>query len=314
MNHRAFTLVELGAALSVAGMAVALGAAAARGPRDRANQVKDATQVRVITQAMIIFATGNKDAYPLPSALDRNNDTVKDQGRAKDTTANIFSILIFNSSISPEIAVSPVETNAKIREHKTYDNGAPKAAVRPNNALWDPAFSADFTSEKGGNFSYAHLEPSGAAIGADAGRANRWSNTFNAEEAVLCNRGPEMTSVAYADLPRGMKQKHEPDPAKPTYGNPASNTFSFYKGLQQRPGTWWSGNVAYNDNHVDFIGDYLSPGQPVVSGARYLNSKESWMPDMAFFDEPDDPKGVNNFLGVFTKAGEKPSEFKAIWD
>ena len=41
-----------------------------------------------------------------------------------------------------------------------YD--APKAAVNPANALWDPAFNADFTGGKTGNDSYAHVQPAGA--------------------------------------------------------------------------------------------------------------------------------------------------------
>ncbi|MFT3683342.1 MAG: prepilin-type N-terminal cleavage/methylation domain-containing protein [Phycisphaerales bacterium] len=200
MNTRGFTLVELAAVMTVGAGAVGFGAAALHGPRDTARQIKDATQERNMLQACVIFAQGNKDVYPLPSLLDVNNMTVKDQGRAKDTTANIFSILIYNASISPELVYSPVENNAKIKIHKSYELTNPKTAVRPADALWDPAFSADFTSEKGGNFSYAHLQPSASKSGkaGQAGRLKRWSNTFNGDEALISNRGPEITSVEYA--------------------------------------------------------------------------------------------------------------------
>ncbi|MFT3683343.1 MAG: hypothetical protein QM783_00205 [Phycisphaerales bacterium] len=58
----------------------------------------------------------------------------------------------------------------------------------------------------------------------------------------------------------------------------------------------------------------MSPGKPVSTGARYVNAKGMQMPDLAFFDETDDPEADNNFFGVFIKAGNKPAEFKPIWD
>ena len=36
--------------------------------------------------------------------------------------------------------------------------------------------------------------------------------------------------------------------------------------------------------------------------------------DLIFFDEPDDVNQSNIYLGIFITAGEKPSEFKGIWD
>lgn len=33
-----------------------------------------------------------------------------------------------------------------------------------------------------------------------------------------------------------------------------------------------------------------------------------------FFDQPDDSKMANDYLGIFTKAGEGRGEWKAIWD
>lgn len=315
MSARAFTMIELAAVLTVGAGAVGAAAVGMHGPRDTARQIKDGTQQRNIVQAMTIFSMGNKDVYPLPSMIDKNDQTVAEKGRAKDTTANIMSIMIFNSSLSPELMVSPVETNTKVKIHGKYENVDPKAAVKPANAQWDPSLTADFTSDKGGHISYAHLQPSsGKSDKKGAGRLPRWSNTFNADEAVVSNRGPEITSVKYTDTPNRTKTPITEDPVTPTFANDKSNTFSFYKGVQKKEGTWWSGNVAFNDNHVDFVREYMSPGQPVRTGARYINAKNASMPDLAFFDEPDDNDGTNNFIGVFIKAGDKPSEFKPIWD
>ena len=301
-GQRGFALVDAIAVIGVAGILAGAIATTKPGPlasaRQSARQLKDSTQLRAILQSCVIWATNNKDLYPLPSVLDVQNLTVKDVGKAKDHTANIFSILIWNGSIAPELTISPLENNKRIAVFEKYQFSMPTAAVEPKVALWDPAFSADFTGKDSkGNVSYAHLQPSG-------GRLARWINSFNAEEAILSSRGPEITAV----------KVHNEISATPTYANADSNTFKFFT-----PSGTWSGNVAFNDSHVDFIKDHFKPGAKVETDAFYTvkdkdTGKDKKLPDMSFFDEPDDAASVNNFLGIFTKAGAKPADFKSIWD
>ena len=100
--------------------------------------IKDGTQIRNVVQALTIFAQGNKDSYPLPSMLDVNNQTVA-AGLAgdastqwtKNNTSNILSILIFNSSISPELCYSPAESSSLIRIDAAYENTKPAKAAVP---------------------------------------------------------------------------------------------------------------------------------------------------------------------------------------
>ncbi|MCW5766367.1 MAG: hypothetical protein KIT68_10380 [Phycisphaeraceae bacterium] len=308
---RGFTLVEAAAVVAVT---VCVGAAAVVGAgsgqpldpltkaRQNARQVKDATQIRGIVQAMMIWAQNNREAYPLPSQVDKADATVAEKGRAKDTTANILSLLIFNGSISPEMCVSPLENNPKIKAHGGYELDRPKAAARPIEALWDPSFNADFAGDRAAHNSFAHLQPSGELNGAkpmeSSGRLARWGNTFVAIEPVVSTRGARIKSV-----------RIDGEDAWPEFDNQNSNAFSFYK-----PGGAWSGNVAFNDGRVDFLDRYLAPGAVVKTAARYKTREGASRPDMAFFDEPDDAAGANNFLGIFTKAGVKPSEFTSIWD
>ena len=94
-------------------------------------QLKDQTQVRGIVQAMQLWAQNNGDRYPLPSLIDKDNATVGEIGAAKDTTANIYSILIYNGNIPTEICVSPAESNGKIEEFGTYALDKPASAVNP---------------------------------------------------------------------------------------------------------------------------------------------------------------------------------------
>ncbi len=305
--RRALTLVDVAAAIAVLviGGSVlsvrpnveqpAQGDALANARRST-RRLEDLTHVRGILQGMIVWAQNNNDQYPLPSALDKMNDTVPERGGAKNTSANIMSLLVYNGFLPVEILVSPVETNPNIAPWEGYEFDQPRAAANPKRALWDPAFSADFSAETKGGLSYAHLQGSG-------GRTDRWSNTFIATEAALSMRGPEITGVTT-----------NPDQSvTPKFGRDTSSTFGMYDGDKAS----WSGNVAYNDNHVNFAAGALTPGKAVAfdpEGRLYKDAAEKEHVDLMFFDEPDDAASVNDFLGIFIKAGEKPADFKAIWD
>lgn len=259
--------------------------------RSSARQIKCGTQVRNTIQAMTIFAQGNRDSYPLPSMLDTKNQTVQDVGRAKDTSNNILSILIYNSSISPELLYCPSETNPNIRVHTGYQNSNPTAAVNPANALWDPAFRCDFANGVGNN-SYAMLMANGDTAAPEKdedarGRLKFWSNTFNAMEPVFGNRGPLVTGR---------------DAAGNVAYSAGSNTMGIHGGR-----TTWEGNIGYNDNHVNFE-TRMDP-----QGLVYRTAGGN-RPDIIFFDEPDDTKGENKILGIWIKAGKLASEYKGIHD
>jgi len=300
--RRAFTLVEtVIAILAIALLAVftLVILSSPRNSRSAARQLKDSTQVHGIIQSLVAWTNSNQGDYPLPSLIDASDQTVGEKGRAKDTTANIFSLLIYHGNISPELCISPMESNwSSIHTDEDFEYEAPKKAVNPANALWDPAFSADFTGGKVGNFSYGHLQPSGTRskpAGTDlaatepTGRLRAWRDTFSTTEAIVANRGPEITSVA-ADY-------------APTLKNKSSNTLLIHGGRRT-----WEGNIGYNDGHVEFETSLRPTGSVRFDSA----TGERW--DTLFFDEPDDVNQSNAFLGIFTTAGEKPSEFKGIWD
>ncbi|MCC6322646.1 MAG: hypothetical protein IT438_14550 [Phycisphaerales bacterium] len=284
--------------------------------RASARQLKDSTQARGIMQSLVIFAQNNKGSYPLPSALDAANATISlpepagekaaPSAASKDTTANILSILIFNGMISPELCVSPAESNKRIKKMEDYQFTNPAKAAKPADALWDPGFSADFTKRTGGNVSYAHLQPS-------VNRRKMWADTFSATEAILGNRAPHIDGVSSDD--QGNYTVRIPGEKSNTYrihGDPKT----------------WEGNIAFNDGHVNFETS-LAPRKPVAaeegvpasSWATYA-AKDPTAPgksvgrlDCWFYDEPDDSgDGANIFLGMWVQAGEKAAAFKGIWD
>ncbi len=294
-SRRALTLVEVLIVLFVLVLIfiVLLPSIGRSGHGGGSRQIKCGTQVRNVVQAMIIFAQENKDSYPLPSMLDLNNQTVDAEvQRSKDTTNNVLSILVFNSSISPELLVSPSETNSNIKVFSDYQNANPKAAVSPASAVWDPALRCDFTTGEG-HTSYAMLMPSGdtAAPSADAkgrGRLVRWSNTFNATEAVFGNRGPLVTGR---------------DAQGNVLYDKKSNTMAIHGGR-----TTWEGNIGCNDGHVNFE-TRMDPTE-----ITYKVAGGGTKPDVLFYSEPDDSDGLNAYLGIWVKAGMLPAEFKGIHD
>jgi type II secretory pathway pseudopilin PulG len=289
MSNRGFargiTAIELVVVIVIAIVAVGLLLPYLNRPHGNNRQLRDSTQIRGIHQGMVLWAQNNQDVYPLPSLIDLNDETVATSGRDKDTTANIFSILIYNNFISPEICVSPAETNPSIRVHETYAFSEPPTAVSPKMALWDPALKADFTSGKRGNVSYAHMLPANERL------EKRWRNTWDATQAVVGNRGPEVKGFDVRD-------------GKRVYTMPKkSNTFLIHGGA-----TTWEGNIAYNDNHVSFETSIAT------ETTTYKDGEGAERLDCLFLDETDDPSKTNNFLGIFTTAGATKAEYGAIWD
>lgn len=295
-TRRAFTLIELAAVVAASGSLVAMATQPLFKARQDARRLKDSTQVRGIHQAFVLFATNNADAYPLPSRLDRSDATISAPAATKNTTANIYSLLVYQGMIAPEMLICPAEVNRAIRIKEDYEYENPKAAAVPANALWDPSLSVNFTAGKS-HASYAHLQPAGD-------RLKRWSNTFNADEAVLTLRGPEIANVERGQpTPEGM-------PVTPTLANAKSNTLDIFG-----EGKAWAGNVVMNDNSAHFMtryakGESLTPERSPVYAAK----DGSKVVDLWNHDEQDDPDSTNNFLAIFTKAGAKPADFKVIWD
>jgi prepilin-type N-terminal cleavage/methylation domain-containing protein len=241
--NKGFTLIELLVVIAIIALLIGILLPALGKARGSARQLKDSSQVRGILTGMVTWAQNNRDRYPLPSAVDREDATlnVGENIREKDLTRHAFSLLIFNGTVPPEILVSPAEANGNISPWRGYELDQPKGSVQPKFALWDPKFAAYPTDEpiggapaEVGGFSYAHVPMHGA-------RQNRWANTFQAQEAALGNRGPYNWQGGGPAVP-GQWSLRDGD----NFGA-LSLTLQIH-GNRLR----WSGNVGYNDNHVNF--------------------------------------------------------------
>jgi prepilin-type N-terminal cleavage/methylation domain-containing protein len=304
-KNRAFTLIELLVVIAIIALLVGILLPALGKARQSARQLKCGTQVRNIVQACLIWSQQNKEQFPRPSTIDRGNNTIAASGTnsyAKDNTGNIVSLLIWNGAISPEICVTPAESNSQIKIDDQYQNSSPTGAVTPQSALWDPGFSGTPADQNRrasntgfGNVSYAHAIPFGTP------RQSRWSNTFSATEVVWGNRGPTYAttndSAAYPGA-TGWKLV--------TGGlGESSNTLLIHGGRNT-----WEGNEGYNDGHVNFE---TRPDPAEITYNKTNNPRT--VPDNFFVNESDDitrpsgspatsPDGLNAYLRLITTVVE----------
>ena len=313
---RGFTLTELVVVLAVPAIVAAILLflpTVSFNQRYRNRQVRDMRQINNVIKAMAVWSASNKDMYPLPSQLDRNNSTVagpkvgEDQaGQAgKDSTGNMLSILIWNGSIVPELCVSPAEASEKVLVDEAYEMQNP-SACRVNggkDAQWDPGFSGTADAEEGqgneantprrkagiSNNSYAHaLMLDGTA------RGKNWMNTFVDTQALLGNRGPLYAGGdAQSDVASGAPVGGWTLADGPL--GTQSKTLAIHGGRNT-----WEGNIGYNDTHVT----YETRADPKETTYRVRGkSGKVTVNDNMFVDEADEETGI---AGSATAAATEP--------
>lgn len=243
--RRAFTLIELLVVIAIISVLISILLPSLGKAREAARQIKEAANMRSTTQGLILWAGPREDQYPLPSQIDRGNQTIalppSEPTIVKNNTGNIFSVLVYNGFMPPELLVSPAEVNPRIVKDLLYEYSQPERAANPAGAMWDPGFSG-YPGENGasgigsgrrnlgfnGNVSWASTPPFGD-------RATTWTSTFDSRQAILANRGPVFTGNpgAWTLIPGPSGQE--------------SNRLKIFGG----PRTW-EGNVAFNDGRVAF--------------------------------------------------------------
>jgi hypothetical protein len=242
--------------------------------------MKDATQVRGILQAMVVWAGQNQGSYPDPGKLDAAGTTIANGAdpQLKNNTGNILSVLIYTGGISTDLTINPAESNTgqvQIDGGYTFDN---PMAVQPANALWDPQYAGtpwdvarmyrtNPPQMNISNNSYAHIIPLGR-------RKGKWTDTYTTTEAAFGDRGPAYMGTTYPANGRWQL-------VMGTFGTD-SNTLLIHGSRNS-----WEGNEAYNDAHVNF------ETKPNPDGVTYrrMSGTPLTVTDNLFVNETDEQGG-----------------------
>lgn len=318
-----FTLIELLVVVSIIALLIGILLPALGRARKQAQQLTCGTQVREMQRGLINFAQDNNENYPIPSTLDRLNNTENIGGTAGQPSTNvnlsqqiknrsgaIMSILIFEGQVVPQMAVTPAEVDGAIRPDSNFQTGQPGIAANPALALWDPAFVGtrdqqdgmwqlpnsgqigqgtrkdDITSAgAGSNFSYAHIPVMSGQ------RLQFWRSSFSASEVVIGNRGPVYVESTTSGGGSGQRlsQTWQLIGTPATGGSAGANPLALM-GFQSPTllihggKREWAGNLGYNDNHVEFS-NTPTPQNVRISYLGDSNGTEEQVPDNVFFDE-----------------------------
>jgi prepilin-type N-terminal cleavage/methylation domain-containing protein len=366
-NKRAgFTLIELLVVVSIIALLIGILLPALGRARKQAQQLTDGTQVREMQRALLNFAQDNGDFYPRPANFDRFDytegidpgvsDITDDDITNKQRSGAIFAILIADGQVVPQQCVSPAEADGSIRPDPNFETSNPGLTNEPSRALWDPAFIGtkdtrdgswnspmigqlgsgnrkdDITNAgDGANFSYAHTPAVGPRL------SQYWAATYSATQPVLSNRGPVYVEGASSDvrINQTWDLAGTPQGGAGGGGALANQGFQSVTLLIHGNKRSWSGNIGFNDNHVEFS------STPAPSNIRFAYSDgsaagaEEQVPDNIFFDEdwefgegllPDPANRTNVYLrqwaeGVFdvtqpSADGNTPGDWDqaATWD
>jgi len=251
--HRGFSLLDAVVVLLV--IVVALGMSLVYGilnrpyvPRGKVLTCR--IRVSQIHKGLTLFANDFNGSYPVP--MDISPETAAITTQSGNSSASFFSFMIFNTYYSPETVICLDEANSNIVSKSDYRYGIAGDPNWNQAWKWDPDFSADITGP-GANVSYATL-----AMIADR-RRSQWRTSLDPNFAVAGDRGP---------------------------GGGVWDARSQTLRLHGKA-TEWTGNIAFNDGHVQQFTFTRRDESPFVINGDNL------------FRSDDTERGADIWLGLF---------------
>jgi len=223
--RRGITRFEAAAASGCVGAVIAMAAVVqdpvrigdTPGDKSMVQTVKDATQLSQIHKGMVVFARQLNGRLPTPGLIDRlPHPEIGDvPGIGEEDVSLNTTANLYACMVAHDYMSTEILISPVERNPKvTVDKDFNYEAYAPiDDEYWDKTFAADL--EAGSNVSYAHMP-----IVGEWGKMH-WRDNMDSAIVVLGNRGPMNGQRDF--------RSHTCDP----HG-------------------YWSGNIVFADNHVEF--------------------------------------------------------------
>jgi prepilin-type N-terminal cleavage/methylation domain-containing protein len=239
--RRAFTLIELLVVISIIALLIAILLPALGAARTSARQLQSTTQLRGMQQGFHIYGVDNKDFYPglrsvtlIPGEDFTPASEVEtvSNGSGRDVL-NRLAIALEADLFTPEILISPAETNTDVQE-------------------WDP--SETYATNGGRHItSYAMSKLFEGGEPVAEGRAREWRSTMNSRAISVGDRCTSFSnSFRNTERYQGLWSDGEPGWVGTVVYNDNSTFFSFDNNIE---GTQYGDHLNTRPDDI-FLGLY----------------------------------------------------------
>ena len=257
-KFKGFTLIELMVVISIIALLISILVPALGKIKDTANRMKSSTQIRGIHQGLVTFAQGN-GAQEWYAGLDADGQLLSETNAADTDVPYVDGTGDNVRNVEARFAI--LLGNDFYSSDFLVSPSEQNAGISRYNTA-DAANATTSTTFTDANYSYAllHIPDPGSVNN----RLSEWRSTTNSQAPIVTDRV----------IPRTAGTNITP------------GTTNTYSSLHSE--TSWRGNVAYNDNHVEF------ETTATLSGIKYANhTVENVNGDDLFNDEAAPDLGSN---------------------
>ena len=313
-NKSGFTLIELLVVIAIIALLLGILLPALSKARAKARQVKDSTQLSQIHKSMATFASDQDGIFPTPGLIQRqqyNGGWVPGRGvedYAANNHANLFSALIQQNFLSPQILVNPSEVNARVVIDADYDYTEYKPL---QGSFWDMApgyegssapddngnsgFRADLNSEC--NTSYGTMLINGKR------KKTQWRDALSSDFVVMGTRGPGSgQGTGFVVGQNGSPDVYE-----------QSKTLGIFGGRSE----FWANHV-YNDGHVEYTNQFAPEGHSRFEvNDEFIEDDVYTHQDTTATGNNPNSAGKDAFLCIVKSIGSDPYgylDYECTWD
>lgn len=256
--RHAFTLADLLVVIAIIAVLGGLLVPAIPKAKQSALTLKDASQIRQVHKAFVIYANERTDGkLPTPGLINRlaatiGGQSVQAQGLgledySKNNTASLYSACVAKEMFNTDLIIGPTEVNPIVVEKRNYNFTQYNPSA---DKYWDTTMYANIHLGTGGNNPFCHTSYAHQHLFGER-KPVYWRNTSDHSRPLVGTRGTK-DGVRVGD-----DYKKSP-------------TLQLHASKSE-----WEGNVCFGDNHTEFLSNFYS--NRVVYQCAQLNLSEDNM-------------------------------------